>query len=101
MVDRPTKAFTLAHANRKQDKPQDRSSETIRDKDNAEPRPTPPAQARYPRLNLAAPGMSGIKRHLPTPQHHDAKSPMKEAGDLTREFKPIARGKDGNRGHDR
>lgn len=53
MVDNPKKPF--------QDATQSKQPSTLRDKDNAAPRPTPPAQAKYPAPNTAPPGMKGIQ----------------------------------------
>jgi hypothetical protein len=47
--------------------------------------------------------MSGIKRDLPSPDDQKDKDGFKLGGqgDLKREFQPIARGKDKERGHER
>jgi len=41
--------------------PLDLKGQTLRDKDNAAPRVTPPSQAQHPHPQMAPPGMSGIK----------------------------------------
>lgn len=64
----------------------------IRDKDNAAPQPTPPAQAKRPAPNLAPPGMSGIKRswQIGSPASKPPKSEkqfeLERNGDLRRAF---------------
>lgn len=88
MTERPKKPFSLA-ANPNQE------LENIRDKDNAAPEIPAPRIARLSRPNLAPPGMSGIKRNLPSP----APAPLKQdkelfkVGDLTRAFKPLVQTK--------
>lgn len=84
MSERPKKPFTLA-AN------PDQELETIRDKDNAAPELPAPSSARSSRPNLAPPGMSGIKRNLPSPAPQKAEDKLPNPSDLTKAFMPLAR----------
>ena len=65
----------------------------IRDKDNADLKPQPPSWSRSPPPNLAPPGMTGIKRNLPSSAKEQPARPRFALGDkskLKEEFKPIA-----------
>ncbi|OWU66734.1 hypothetical protein [Phaeobacter sp. 22II1-1F12B] len=65
----------------------------IRDKDNADLKSKPPSWSRSPAPNLAPPGMTGIKRNLPSSANEQSARPRFVFGDkskLKKEFKPIA-----------
>lgn len=56
-------------------KPFEEAAKNIRDKDNAEPRPTPPTQVRQPAPNVGPSGMKGIQttpRQLPNQKREGA-----------------------------
>jgi hypothetical protein len=106
MVKRPTEPlWNSSHhtAKRREELDAQKQPTPIRDKDNADKRINPPRFAPRGEKNRAPRGMSGIKRDLPTPKEQKAKDGFKLGGpgDLKREFQPIARGKDKDRGHER
>ena len=71
----------------------DRTAFTLRDLDNAQPRPQPPRKVALPHPRLAPPGMSGVKSSeklgLPRQPVNEAKRLPGEAGYTTRVFKPL------------
>jgi hypothetical protein len=79
------------------------SPQTIRDKDNAQPRVAPPQQVRVPHPQLAPPGMSGIKTSRKLALPGDPPKPKRqefESGFASREFKSLVQspsGKDRSR----
>lgn len=102
MTDRPKKPFDEAVKNiQPQSEPE--KPVKIRDKDNVGPAPKPPSFGSVNRNNAAPRGAVGIKRDLPTPDHQKAKEEftLTGPGDLTREFKPIARSKSKDHGRER
>ncbi|WP_026480540.1 hypothetical protein [Ahrensia sp. 13_GOM-1096m] len=106
MVKRPVGPFWDAshHTSKRREELEAEKQQTpIRDKDNADKRISPPRFAPHGERNRAPRGMSGIKRDMPTPEDQKAKDGFKLGGpgDLKREFHPIARGKDKDRGHER
>lgn len=106
MVKRPTPDFWDASHHTQPEKsklkdPLDLNPE--RDKHGAGHIPKPPRHAKANHPTMAPPGMVGTKRGLPTPKHEraDDGTRLTGPGDLSREFKPIARGIGKDRGHDR
>ncbi len=101
MVDNPKRPFRDASLGIP---PQTESKvpDPIRDKDNTSFVHKPPSWGIAGTARHAPRGATGTKRDLPTPK--DQKSgrfEFKEAGDLKREFKPIASGHDKDRGWER
>ena len=83
-------------------KEETKEPDTIRDKDNADKRISPPRLTPFGERNRALKGMSGVKRDLPSPEKQKAKRfDIREPGSLKREFKPIARGQSKDRGWER
>lgn len=80
MSERPLKPFALA-TNPIQE------LENIRDKENAASELHAPTIVRLSRPNLAQPGMSGIKPHLP---RKSAEGKLPNHGSLTKTFMPLA-----------
>ncbi|MHC9237391.1 hypothetical protein ACX9MO_17335 [Pseudooceanicola sp. 502str34] len=77
--------------------------EMLRDKDNAKPKAPSPSWSNQPRLNLAPPGIGGIKRGLAMPaksqQPARPRFALGEPNKLKGSFKPIAApNKDRDRG---
>lgn len=79
------------------------SPQTVRDKDNAQPRVAPPQEVRVPHPQLAPPGMSGIKSSRKLGLVQDAPKAKRqefESGFAAREFKSLVQspsGKDRSR----
>ena len=104
MTDHPYKPFNDAVAGKQPEKKtQDHGVKHIRDKDNAEHRPPPPRFALGATSRQAPRGAKGIQRGLKVSNDNHEKEAFKlnGAGDLKREFKPIARGVKKDKGYER
>ena len=104
MTDHPYKPFNDAAAGKQLEKKlEDHDPKHIRDKDNTEHRPPPPRFALGATSRQAPRGTKGIQRGLKVSNYNQKKEAFKlnGAGDLKREFKPIARGIKKDKGHER
>ncbi|MDJ0825075.1 MAG: hypothetical protein QNJ16_06175 [Rhodobacter sp.] len=91
---RPTKRFQFSSRATSNDG-ENRSRENTRDKDNAQPRIKPPANANKPAPRLAPPGMSGIKgkqsKSTPAKEPPKKRFTLGKRGDLERSFRSVVK----------